>query len=280
MDFRGPPRPLIYRNHMTKHHLIAIDVDGTLLDKEAHLSLLTSSVLKKRVAQGDVIVLASGRPWRSLRPYYLALGLTGPVICYNGALVFDPARPDFKPLKKLFKKEDIQAISSQMSSKIISLMCENETTIYANKVDEYLSHYFPYANMKTELGSFPDVLKEDTYTAIFSCLPEDDEALRKAIESRAPIKFRHWRGVPYSEAYYSGVDKGSALLYVMAELGFKQEDVIAFGDSDNDYEMLALAGHPFAMAESKSPLLLANFPHTKKGNDHDGVALALMELLN
>jgi 5-amino-6-(5-phospho-D-ribitylamino)uracil phosphatase len=265
---------------MTKRHLIAIDVDGTLLDKEAHLSTLTSSVLKERIAKGDVIVLASGRPWRSLRPYYMALGLTGPVICYNGALVFDPAKESFKPLKKLFKKEDIQSISSQMSPQILSLMCESETTIYANKEDEYLSHYFPYAGMKKEIGAFPDAIKEDTYTAIFSCLPENDETLRNAIESHAPLKFRHWRGVPYSEAYYSGVDKGSALLYVMAELGFKQEDVIAFGDSDNDYEMLALAGHPFAMAESKSPLLLANFPHTKKGNDHDGVALALKELLD
>jgi hydroxymethylpyrimidine pyrophosphatase-like HAD family hydrolase len=66
----------------------------------------------------------------------------------------------------------------------------------------------------------------------------------------------------------------------MAELGIGKENVIAFGDSDNDYEMLLLAGRPFVMEGCHSPLLLQAFPHTKKGNDQDGLALALEDLLD
>jgi 5-amino-6-(5-phospho-D-ribitylamino)uracil phosphatase len=265
---------------MNKRHLIAIDVDGTLLNEEGLLSAKTIEVLHKRQEQGDVIILASGRPWRSLSPIYGEIGLTSPVICYNGALIFDPKKPSFPRLDRRFRKEDIKDIVRKAKPFLLSVMCESEEKAYLDKEDDYLKKYFPYDGIAIEKGSLLDTLDEDPYTAIFHASDKTNEQLRSLVESHEPLRYRHWRGVPYSEAFYAGTDKGSALLYLMAELGFKREDVIAFGDSDNDYQMLEASGHPFAMEGGRSPLLLKEFPHTKKGNDHDGVALALEEFVD
>ncbi|MCI1245044.1 MAG: Cof-type HAD-IIB family hydrolase [Bacilli bacterium] len=265
---------------MNKPHLIAIDVDGTLLTREGRLSKRTKDVLLSCQRQGDAILLSSGRPWRSLRGFYEQLGLTGPVVCYNGALVFDPCDPSFKRLEKRLDREAVVSIYEAFAPSLMGFMCESETSIYIDHPNDYLGRFFPYEGMKIEKGPLSRTLKDNPFTAIFEVKERDGERLREAIEKRAPLRFRRWHGVPYGEAYLSGVDKGSALLYVMTELGFGKESVVAFGDSDNDYEMLLLAGRPFVMEGCHSPLLLREFPHTKKGNDQDGLALALEDLLD
>jgi len=263
---------------MTRH-LIAIDVDGTLLNEGGHLSTLTKEVLRHHQSLGDVIVLASGRPWRSLRAFYEELGLTGPVVCYNGALVFSPIDHCCHPLEKRLSATALRSVAHSKSNLIESMMCENPETIYLDKEDPFLTRYFPLDHQKITKGPLDQILKEDPFTALFKVKDTDSEALRQTIEEYPPMRFRHWRAVPYAEAYCEGVDKGSAISYIMQQLGFPKEDVIAFGDSDNDYEMLSLAGKGFAMEGGRSPLLLHAFPHTKKGNDYDGVALTLLDIL-
>lgn len=67
--------------------LLALDLDGTLLDRQGHISLQNRSAVAEAVAAGLEVILITGRSWRSAQPYYEALGLTGPAICYLGALV-------------------------------------------------------------------------------------------------------------------------------------------------------------------------------------------------
>jgi hydroxymethylpyrimidine pyrophosphatase-like HAD family hydrolase len=62
-------------------------------------------------------------------------------------------------------------------------------------------------------------------------------------------------------------------------MALKKEDVIAFGDADNDGGMLALAELPYCMKNCKSAALRARYPQTKKGNNRNGVALTLQEIL-
>ena len=69
-------------------YLIAIDIDGTLLNKDRVISKATKEYLLKLSNEGHLIVLASGRPIRSLVQFHDELKLDTPLICYNGALVF------------------------------------------------------------------------------------------------------------------------------------------------------------------------------------------------
>jgi Cof subfamily protein (haloacid dehalogenase superfamily) len=67
--------------------LLALDLDGTLLDRKGQISRENRRAVAEAQAAGLEVVLITGRSWRSAQPYYEALSLTGPAICYLGALV-------------------------------------------------------------------------------------------------------------------------------------------------------------------------------------------------
>lgn len=90
---------------MKKRYLIALDMDGTLLDDKKEISKETKEYLKYLENDGNVIAIASGRPLRAIMPYYNEIGLTGPIACYNGACVLDPINKSLKQnYLKLTKK--------------------------------------------------------------------------------------------------------------------------------------------------------------------------------
>ncbi|MCH3908975.1 MAG: HAD family hydrolase [Bacilli bacterium] len=259
--------------------LIAVDVDGTLINDQLVLSKKSTDILLRVQEKGHIIVLASGRPWRSMKPFYEQLHLTSPIIAYNGAHVFDPKEASFQELRKRFKADDVKDIYLKMGPAATSFMCESEHMVYLKRNDSYLSHYFPYEKETSKVGDIIENLDEDTYTMIYRSSHQNVPCLKAIVEEHDGILFRPWSHSFYSEAYIKGVNKGSALIYVMKTLGISKEDVIAFGDSDNDDEMLSLAGLPFALKDCKSPMLLQKYRKTKATNNQDGVALTLADLL-
>ena len=72
--------------------LIALDLDGTLLNSAKEVTARTAAALQAAAAAGIAVVLASGRMYHHcMEPLVTSLGLAGPVICYNGAVVLDAA---------------------------------------------------------------------------------------------------------------------------------------------------------------------------------------------
>jgi Cof subfamily protein (haloacid dehalogenase superfamily) len=259
--------------------LIAVDVDGTLINDRLQLSHHSLELLTLLLKEGHLLILASGRPYRSLKPYYDLLSLHSPLIAYNGAHVFDPKDPSFNELKRPFAQETVKAIAKESEGLVSSFMCESEKRAYLLREDNYLDHYFPYQQGDYRLGKISEILDEDVYTMLYRCSHANVAKLQAIVESHPGIKYRHWTSSFYSEAYLDGVNKGSALRYIVEQYGFAKEDIYAYGDSDNDYEMLQLAGHPFALKSCKSELLRSHFPQTKNGNNQDGVAVSLAEEL-
>jgi len=259
--------------------LIAIDIDGTLINDHLQMTSFTAETLRGLLSRGHVVILASGRPYRSLAPFYEAIGSQDPIIAYNGIHVYNPKDPNFVPVKHVFPSSSIIRIAQRLEGKITSMECESDTMIYLQREDAYLNHYFPYQDFPHQIGSIPSLLHEDVYTAVFRSTHQNDPAVQAAVLSEKGMAYRHWTSSFYSEAYFPGVDKGSGLAYIAEKLGYAKEDIIAFGDSDNDLEMLSYAGKGFAIIHCKSPTLLANFPSTEKDNNHDGVALTLKDLL-
>lgn len=259
--------------------LIAIDVDGTLVTKRQVLTPATAKFLRSLQEKGHVIVLASGRPYRSLAPFYEQCGLKSPLICYNGALVFNPENSSFPVILKRFSCLSLRRIAVASKGHLSSFLCESEETIYDIVHDDFLDQYFPYEGMNEIEGPLEETLREDPFTAVFHCSKGYQATLKKIVEKEANMRFRPWTNSSYSEAYLLGVDKGSALRHVAQQLGIRKEDIIAFGDSDNDKEMLLEAGQPFAMKKGKSLDLQKRFPLSADDNNHDGVIKTLQKLV-
>lgn len=257
--------------------LIALDLDGTVLSPSLNISTFTKEVIKRLTYEGHVVVLSSGRPYRAIKKFYEELALSSPVICYNGAYVFHPKDSSFPKLERRFPSLSLRKIASTNKRALLSFMAEGRENIYLSKEDDYLDHYFPWKNEKHLIGEMDQIIEEDCYTAIFNCLDRDVLSLSKSLEKEGFL-LRHWNGNDYSEATLPNVNKGIALKHILSSLHIDSKDAYAFGDSDNDFEMLSIVSHPFGMKESKSTLLKESFPLTEKGNDQDGVAYELKKL--
>jgi hydroxymethylpyrimidine pyrophosphatase-like HAD family hydrolase len=191
--------------------LLAIDVDGTLLNDRLELSKKSVEVLRKAQEQGCLIVLSSGRPWRSIAPYYAKISCKSPVICYNGAHVYDPSKTMKEELKITFPKDEVIAIANSSKGIVTSFMVEGEKGACLLREDLYLNKYFPYRDGPYKIGPIEKNLEEDTYTLLFRCHPSHVAELQKIVESHPHFKYRHWSSSFYSEAYLEGTSKGSAL---------------------------------------------------------------------
>ena len=261
--------------------LISIDLDGTLLRPDYSIGELTKSVIASAQKEGHVVLLSSGRPLRSLLPHYRALKCVGPLSAYNGELVRHPDNPACFPIiDPTFAKEDILSLFAGLEERLSFFMGEDGTTLVQNRYDELLDRYFPVEgiafSMAASLSSLPNGLK----IFIFIADDETKSEVERRIADYPHLHFHAWRKQPYCEITLSSCSKGTALMQAAAHYGIPKENTIAFGDSENDYPMLAASGHPFAMADCKSELLLQSFPATEKGNADDGVAFELLKLLS
>lgn len=264
---------------MTKK-ILAIDLDGTLLDAQGHYSTQTRDHLRKLSEKGYLIVLASGRPYRAMKAIYEDLRIDAPIICYNGALAFHPRDRFFQPFEVRFPRYAIRRIFARTKSYVLSYMCESDDTAYVYpERNPYLSRYFPYQDMEVRVGDYQDIVEEDVFTCLFNTDPSDRESLREECEKEEGIRFRPWSNSTYSELYVEGIHKGTALSFIMKQLQVDKENVYAFGDAGNDLEMLKAAGHPYVMRGSKALDLLQGFPLTKYPVEEDGVMKTLEEIL-
>lgn len=80
---------------MKEKHLIVLDLDGTLLTDEKKISVRTLDTLNKARKNGHEVMIATGRPFRASELYYKQMGLTTPIVNFNGAFVHHPEDPSW-----------------------------------------------------------------------------------------------------------------------------------------------------------------------------------------
>ncbi len=261
-----------------RRKLIVADCDGTLLSSLHTLSKEAISFISSLKEKDVLFVLSSGRPPRSMLPYYEALGLETPLISYNGGLLYSPFQKDFPEKKHAFCRDDVLKIYAKAASFLLGFQAEEGDSIYCLKEDPSLDSYFWKQGMNLIRGNPDKILDKDPYSVVFKCERERDVDLEAIVNNFPPLRWRHWTGSLYSELYYQEANKGEALRAIMDYYGIAKEDCYAFGDSLNDREMLLSAGHPFVMRNSKSPEMKTEFRNTRFSNDEDGVLKELIEL--
>ena len=261
-------------------YLIALDMDGTLLNSSLQIEKKTSSYLSYLEKQGHIVVIASGRPFRSIEPYYNELGLTSPCICYNGAYIYSSSHEFEEDAFFIPKDVCIDVVSSLDRSRLINVMCENSSSMHLLHQDDVLGKYFFMDKIDIIYGELKDTLKDDPNIIIFRASDEKDdfkENITKAVEKHG-LKIRFWSGLSsFSEIYSPYVTKAHALNKIASYYHIKKENIIAFGDAPNDLEMLEEAGIGVAMKNASSELLSKAKYVTPFDNNHEGIYHFLKE---
>ena len=261
--------------------IIAFDMDGTLLTEKKKISFLTKQYLKKLSKQGHIIVLASGRPSRSLKRYYEELKLKTPMICYNGAFVYNPHDKNFPKTEFQFPKEIIIEVLDRIKEHVLNVMCETDTEIWVDKPDDYLARFFWYEGMNVHYGELSETLTINPMTCIVQTPFEyrDTHEVDEALKNYPDINARFWTGSPYFELFYKGTSKGNALLKLCKYYNVSKENLIVFGDAANDVEMFEVAGTAVLMKNAKYDLKDKASMISLKDNDHNGIYHTLKQLL-
>ncbi len=266
---------------MSKIHLVAIDLDGTLLTSAKQVTETTAAILRSaRQEAGVHIVLASARPPRSVMPFYKLLDLDTPMINYNGALVLDP------PSGRLILH---RPVSARIARGIVTLARRKypEVAVSAEILDRWCTDRLDQAYV-TETGRMfqPDVvaptsewLTESVTKLLLLGQPDRLLELAAAILRKYPRQVTIMKTDEHLlQICHATVSKAKALRAVAGELGVSQHQVMAIGDNDNDVEMLQWAGIGVAMANA-SDAALAAADHVTDHHDADGAANAIRRLI-
>ncbi|WP_088033346.1 Cof-type HAD-IIB family hydrolase [Evansella clarkii] len=265
-------------------HIIAVDLDGTLLDDNKNISLRNRAALAKVRELGHKVVIATGRPYRASEVYYKELFLDSPMVNFNGAFTHHPKDPSgFQTSHSpLDKRTAYSVIETCEAFRVQNIMVEVMDEYYLRYKNKGFAGAFTLGQSPVEYGNLSELLKVDPTSILVH--PEDSNyrQLRDLLEDAHAevIDQRSW-GAPWNviEIVRKGLSKAVGLKKISDYYGIPKERVIAFGDEDNDLEMLDYAGCGVAMANAIDELKSVSNEQTVT-NEEDGVAAFLEDRFN
>lgn len=257
---------------------IAIDLDGTLLTTQKKITEATINTLRYAMDMGIHVVIATGRGLHSAMDFVEQVGTPFPLICYNGSCIYD-----HKNKKDLWHS----TLDTDISAELITLGKQTDAHLHAYANHElYFLEEGKYADylepISSRIGNVTTFKQTDSIRftkAMFIGEKETTEIIRKQLQK----KFGDRLYMVYSHDYYfeimaGGVTKGSALKHLMDMYSITADETMAFGDADNDREMLAWARYSVAMGNAHTRVKqTASF--TAGHNDEEGVAKKIQKML-
>jgi Cof subfamily protein (haloacid dehalogenase superfamily) len=260
----------------SKIKLVAIDLDGTLLDSSKKVSEQTAAALQ--CLNGARVVIASARPPRSVRHIYKQLKLDTWQINYNGAMIWDEAnqQPIFhRPLKASLAREMVDAARDMF----------DEVLIHAEIMDKWYTDRDDMSHT-TETGKLfkPDgICPIDIFCAhpITKLMMLGEAPVLTRIEALLLEEFSEHVSILHTDRDLlqimdKRVSKAVALQKVATHYGIKAEEVMAVGDAPNDVGMLQYAGVAVAM-DNAHKVVKKVADWIAPSNDDHGVHAALVK---
>ena len=272
---------------------IVLDIDGTLLTSEKKISEKTKQSLIRAQKKGVKVILASGRPTSgmlSLAKELLMDVYEGFLVSYNGAVAMDclTHQPIFS---KVIPNDSAKKILNHLKQFQLIPMINDETYMYVNDVYnnqlqlpdgpfniiEYESRggQFLLCEVK-DLAEFVDF---PLYKILIAGDPEYLQQNHLAIKEPFLDQVTAAFSAPfYLEFTMKGIDKAKALNEIAAQLSITQNEILSFGDGQNDRSIIEYAGTGIAMGNAVDELKEIADDVTLS-NDEDGIAVALEKYL-
>ena len=218
--------------------------------------------------------------FRSVERYLEEAGISEPVVCYQGAAVVDPRSHEFllhEPLELEVAREAIAALEEFGLSP--NVYVDDELFVAAET--EYSRAYSGFQRLPvTEVGDLLGWLDRAPTKLVAVAEPDVLAEARAELVRRFTGRVFLTTSLPHLlELGHPAVTKGSGIAFVAAELGLDLADVVAFGDGENDVELLEVAGFGIAI-EGGHHRLLEIADATCPGPERDGVAAMIEAFLD
>jgi Cof subfamily protein (haloacid dehalogenase superfamily) len=280
--------------------LLALDLDGTLLNSRGQLSDRNRLALQEARRHGVRVAVATGRRFRDARPIALELGLDMPVISHNGALTKHAGTLETVNATLLPIEAAREVLSVGREQNIGAMVSDDPlgkgVLVYDHSKDnnQALERYVAWSRRLhgdeaeesvQRVDSLEDYLDHDPVHISFSGTCDAMRAMRQLLIDTVGDKIRVF-STEYRKQDFTLLDilnpdasKGVGVAAAAAEYGFTREEVMAMGDNHNDLEMLQYAGTGILMGNADVSVQDCGDFHITASNDEDGVAIAIEEFI-
>lgn len=289
------------------YKLIAIDLDGTLLNAYGEVSEENKKAILRAKEKGAKIVLASGRPNSAMENFANDLDANEYMISGNGAVIYDLQNQEtiYSNLLSKQKVLDIVNVCEENSMYyniytekcIITKSLNYNTLFYHSENKKKPPEKWTKIIIVEDMKEYIQKLKDETYLKVTVCdsdksifqrilatLKKDEEIdvidishmSKKMVESQGeviPLEYY------YTEITNKNVDKWNAIEFLMKKMCIVKEEIMAIGDNVNDEKMVQNAGLGVAMGNASYELKQVADYVTEDNNNH-GVANALNKYIN
>lgn len=234
--------------------LIALDIDGTIIGDDGIIGPRTRAAVQAAMDRDIAVSLVTGRMVSSAMRFARELGLTDPVVGYQGGLIRTIPEPGSRRLGRLLVHT---ALPADTARRIVAWAREHDLDPHLNHLERFIlraddpraDDYSAFMGARAEL--VPDLVEAIVHpiTKVLAVGPpplpyERATAARAAFAGIADVTISHPK---FLEFVAPGVSKGRALRYLARRLRVPLGSALAIGDQWNDLEMLTLAGHGAAM---------------------------------
>jgi len=281
--------------------LLALDLDGTLLDARGQISERNRVAIDNARELGVHVALVTGRRFRDSRPVALELGLDVPLISHNGALTKHAATLQTVSVLPLPLAAALDALRVGRATGADALLSDDYEGLGVLVYDHIrggnsaANRYLTWArrihgdeegaHAVQHVDSLEDYLDHDPIHLAFSGGCEEMDQLEEILKAElgSTVKILSTK---YLEQDFTLIDivnpaasKGAGVAAAAAELGVSREEIMAVGDNYNDLEMLLFAGTGVVMANAPLSLREIAGLHPTASNREDGVAAAIEQFI-
>ena len=194
--------------------------------------------------------------FQSVDRYLAGAGLDDPVVCYQGAVVADPRTGEFLrhvPIPRALALEAIAAVEAEG----FHLNCYVDDELYVAGVTHEARAYADFQHLEIHaVGSLSDWLDRDPTKLVAVGDPVELDRLERRLKERFGSRLYISKSLPYFlELAHPDVTKASGMDFLAQRLGVSREQTVAFGDGENDVELLEWAGYAVAVANAHERVL-------------------------
>jgi Cof subfamily protein (haloacid dehalogenase superfamily) len=253
------------------YRALAIDIDGTLIDRSLEITPRNLAALRGAVGRGYRVILATGRMYRSALRYADEIGTEEPLICYQGGVVRAHSGESLREWP-VSPADAVKALELAREVKL-HINLYRDDVFYVEQLGWGAHRYAEVSQIEPQVvPDLMDLAKQGSTKIVFVDRPERLRELEPLVRSRLEPEARVTFSVPeFLEVVDAGVSKGAALAYVCQRSGLDPAHLLAAGDAPNDVEMFRYAG--FAVApETAFPEALAEADATIPSPAEDGIA--------
>ena len=263
---------------MKEYKIIFSDIDGTLLNNENQVPKETIKELRRLDSQGVPFVLVSARMPEGMRPIRKELGIHAPMVCYSGGLVLGADDEElYSCIMNLDLACEIKDLVAKEFPEVVCGTYGGEHWVVDNIRDPWVIQEQEITRLVPETGKLKEIFGKADGIHKFLFMGDEEAVIRtenRLKELYPQLSIARSKPV-YLEVMNGNVCKSAGVKIVCEKYDIPVEQSLAFGDGQNDLDMLNTVGAGFAMANAPKEVRDAAPAVTPVDNAHQGILAVL-----